>query len=243
MIEGAQLTRENPTDAQSSATNARDSVASDPVQFGFADEAVMLNEPFGRRAEALRALRTHIMAQHVDAGRRALAICSASEGVGSSFVAVNLAMALAQVGTSVLLIDGDMRSPQVQDIVRPSRKVVGLQQCLVQPDPTVGNYIYPDVIENLSIMYAGGVAPDAQELLASERFGLVVDRCMRDYDLTIIDTPPANRCADGRRISTVAGYSLIVAKRHTTFVSDIAVLGQQLTQERARIVGTVLNEA
>jgi Mrp family chromosome partitioning ATPase len=114
---------------------------------------------------------------------------------------------------------------------------------LESDDVDLSGVIQNDVIENLSVMFSGGVASSAQELLASDRFSNVVERCLRDFDLTIIDTPPANSCADARRISTVAGYSLIVAKRHLTFVSDIKALAGQLREDRAQIVGTVLNEA
>ena len=92
-------------------------------------------------------------------------------------------------------------------------------------------------------MFAGEPINNAQELLASDRFSNLIERCLRDYDLTIIDTPPANGCADARRISTVVGYSLIAAKRHHSFVGDVRALAAQLRQDRAQIVGTVLNEA
>ena len=213
------------------------------ASYSFSPEVVMITEPRGVRAEAVRALRTHIMAQHVDDGRRGLAVCAASLGVGATFVAVNLAVALAQIGVKVLLIDGDLRRSQIDDFIHTSNAVSGLQQCLQGDDLDILSTIQPDVIENLSVMFAGGVPSNAQELLASDRFADLIDRCLRDYDLTIIDTPPANLCADSRRISTVAGYSLIVAKRHESFVDDIKALSAQLIEDRAHVVGTVMNEA
>lgn len=212
------------------------------VSYSFSPEIVMIADPRGVRAEAVRALRTHIMAQHVTDGRRGLAVCAASVGVGATFVAVNLAVALAQIGVKVLLIDGDLRQSQVDNFIRTSRPVSGLQQCL-QDELDMASTIQPDIIENLSVMFAGGTPSNAQELLASDRFAGLIDRSLRDYDLTIIDTPPANLCADSRRISTVAGYSLIVAKRHESFVEDIKALSAQLIEDRAHVVGTVMNEA
>src|ERR1700748_150683 len=69
------------------------------------DDVVLLSNPTGAAAEAIRALRTHLMAQHVGEGRRALAVCGASHHVGRTFMAVNLAVALAQIGLKTLLID------------------------------------------------------------------------------------------------------------------------------------------
>lgn len=211
--------------------------------YGFSPEVVLLSDPNGARAEAVRTLRTHVMAQHVNDGRRGLAVCAASAGVGATFTAVNLAVGLAQVGVKVLLIDGDMRVPAVDQFIRPAKPVAGLVDCLHDSRADISAYVQAEVIPNLSVVFAGGVSSSAQELLASDRFAQVVESCLRDYDLTIIDTPPANTCADARRICTVAGYGIIVAKRDVTFVNDVKILANQLRDDRARVVGTVLNEA
>lgn len=211
--------------------------------YTFSSEIVMLSDPGGARAEGVRALRTYIMAQHVGDGRRGLAVCAATEGVGASFMAVNLAVALAQIGVKVLLVDGDLRRPAMEQFIAPSDSVTGLRQCLASEDPSAATVIQAEILENLSILYSGGSGNDAQELLATENFGLMMERCLRDFDLTIIDTPPASSCADARRISNVVGYSLIVARRDQSFVSDISALANQLTEDRATIVGTVMTEA
>jgi protein-tyrosine kinase len=209
--------------------------------YGLSPDVVTISAPHGEQAEAIRTLRTHIMAQHVEDGRRGLAICGASRGVGCTFIAVNLAVALSQIGVNTLLIDGDLRHPGVHGMIRPSKPAAGLQQALTTDDGAA-TFIQNAVLPNLSILYAGGASPDAQELLASDDFKTLMDRCLRDYDVTIIDTPAANSCADARRISTVVGYSLIVAQRNKSFVGDIAALGAQLHEDRARVVGTVMNE-
>jgi len=223
-----------PAEGGSSASGSR---------YSFSAEVVMISDPKGARAEAVRTLRTHIMAQHVVDGRRGLAVCGASADVGATFTAVNLAVSLAQIGVKVLLIDGDLRNAQIDSFIRPPQNVLGLRQCLGGRDVDLSEYVQNDVVDNLSVMFAGGTSADAQELLASDRFADVVARCLRDYDLTIVDTPPANSCADARRISTVTGYSLVVARRHHTFVNDLKALAAQLREDRAQVVGTVMNEA
>ncbi len=92
-------------------------------------------------------------------------------------------------------------------------------------------------------MFAGGVPANPQELLAGARFRSLTEFCLREFDATILDTPPANLCADARRVSTLIGYSLIVARRNVTYVDDVKTLVSQLEADRARVVGTVLNEA
>lgn len=224
------------------ASRAGSATEHDQSAFSFSPDIVMLSDPRGARAEAIRTLRTHIMAQHVYDGRRGLAVCAASAGVGASFVAVNLAFSLAQIGVKVLLIDGDMRTPQVDRFVQASSQVVGLRHYLGGETDDFSELFHNDIVENLSAVFAGRAAANAQELLASERFAELMGRCLRDYDITIVDTPAANSCADARRISTLVGYSLIVAKRHVSFVSDLKTLAGQLREDRAHVVGAVMNE-
>ena len=98
------------------------------------------------------------------------------------------------------------------------------------------------MIPNLSLLYSGGVAANAQEILGGEPFRRLIERCLRDFEFTIIDTPPANHCADGLRISSMIGYSLIVAKSNMSRVRELSDLAEQLHEDGARVVGTVLSE-
>jgi capsular exopolysaccharide synthesis family protein len=212
----------------------------DETRFG--KDIVMLSEPFGVRAEAMRALRTHIIAQHMSEGRRALAVCAASAGVGCSFVAANLAVATSQVGINTLLIDANLRQPSVHQLIAPGDGSIGLAQCLAKDAPNFGEFIEPAVLENLSVMFAGERVSNPQELLGGGGFQALMQSCLREFDLTIVDTPPANAYADARRISSVVGYSLVVARRDVSLVEDIKTLVGELTVDRAHVVGTVLNE-
>jgi tyrosine-protein kinase Etk/Wzc len=70
-----------------------------------------------------------------------------------------------------------------------------------------------------------------------------MEYCLLEYDATIIDTAPANTCSDARRVSTVAGYAVIVARRNESYVDDVKTLTGQLLADHACVVGTVLNGA
>ena len=204
---------------------------------------VMQSDPTSGAAEAIRALRTHLMAQHVQAGRRALALCAVSPGVGCSFVAANLAVALAQIGVKTLLIDGNLRSPSMEAVFLVDRPTGGLAPCMMSDDSSFSDHIQVDLEPNLSVLFSRGCPPNPQEILAGNRFSELMDFCLREYEVTLVDTPPANTCADARRISTVTGYSLLIARKNLTFVEDLKTLAEQLQADHAKIVGTVLNEA
>lgn len=215
----------------------------DPTTYEFSSALVALERLENIQAEGFRALRTHIMARHVEEGRRSLAICAATNAVGCTFVAANLAVALSQIGVNTLLIDGNLRSPSVDQMFRPSTPIVGLQQCLETSAASVADFIQHLVLPNLSILFAGGMPHNPQELLATDRFSEMMSTCLRDYDLTIVDTAPANSCSDAHRVSTVAGYSLVVAGRDRTIVSDVRTLVSQLESDRARVIGSVMTES
>ncbi len=193
-------------------------------------------------AEAVRTMRTHIMARHLDDGRRGLAMCAPSAGSGCTFMATNLAVSLAQIGIKTLLIDGDLRSPTIDTLIKPAHPTAGLKQCIMDSDLHPHDQIHAEVVPNLSVLYAGGLAENAQELLGSEAFKTLIERCLRDFEFTVIDTPPTNTCADARRISHVVGYSVVVARRNVSYFGEIQALGSQLEEDGARVVGTVLNE-
>ncbi len=211
--------------------------------YSFGPSLVTIADPFGKPAESIRALRTHVMAQHIQEGRRALAVCAPGIGVGCTFVAANLAVGLSQVGIKTMLIDADMRRPSIDRIIRPLNEGDGLRQCLSSDELRFNEGIDAEVLPNLSVMFAGGAADNPQELLAGDRFRALMDFCLREYDATIVDTPPANTCSDARRVSTVVGYSVIVAGRDKTYIEDLRILVGQLEQDHARIVGAVLNQA
>ncbi len=203
---------------------------------------VTLSPQASETAEAIRGLRTHIMARHVREGHRALAVCAASEGVGCSFVAANLAVSLSQIGVNTLLIDANMRKPSIATIF--GRRGLGPDlRAALSSEMDFDSCIDTEILPSLSVLFSMERAANAQELLAGNRFEALMHFCLREYDATIIDTPPANTCSDARRVSTVVGYSLIVARRNKSFVSDVKTLTEQLRGDHAEVIGTVLNEA
>jgi Mrp family chromosome partitioning ATPase len=92
---------------------------------------VIVSDPHGEVAESIHALRARVQSQHLQAGRRALAICGPAPEVGCTFIAVNLAVALSQIGVKTLLVDGDLRNPSVHTYFEPELTGPGLVGCLM----------------------------------------------------------------------------------------------------------------
>jgi protein-tyrosine kinase len=207
--------------------------------FGFSPSLVTLARPTDPQAEAIRGLRSHIVTQHLNMGRRALAVCGPSVGVGITFTAANLAVALSQIGVNTLLVDANLPQPGLERYIRPQRPPVGLVRKLTDNTP-YDEFADARVLPNLSIIYAGSPAPNSMELLASDRFKGLMDFCLRNFEATIVDTPPSNRSHGAKQISSMIGYALLVAGKGKTYVKDAKTLASQLNGDGVRVIGSVL---
>lgn len=207
------------------------------------DRLIFLEEPQGATAEAVRALRTRIMAQHLASGRKAIAVCAASADVGCSFIAANLAIACAQIGINTALVDTDIRAPNIHRLFGLPSDTYGVADHLAQRSAKIDPCLQNGLVASLSIVTAGTVFPNPQELLAAQRFQIFADQITSRFDLTIFDTPPTNFCTDAQRVATVVGHALLVARKHTSFVNDVSTLSRLLRADRANIVGSVMTVA
>lgn len=202
---------------------------------------LVLADPSGIEAEAIRGLRTRIVAQHLREGRRALAICSPTTGAGCTFVAVNLATALAQIGIKTALVDADLRDPSIATAFGLNADTLGLADYLSSDEVSIDAIIHETKLGKLSLVPAGHLAPNPQELLSSERFRDLVSQLLREFDITIFDTTATNSCADAQRVANVVGYSLIVAHKDTSYIRDVTTLSKMLRADRSNVIGSVLN--
>ncbi len=206
------------------------------------DELVVLSDPVGAKAELIRLLRTQIIAQHIKPGRRAVAFVAPMDGVGCSYLAANVATALSQIGTKTLLVDGNLRSPRIDQLFGLAASSPGLSSYLTLKVARPERVVHANVLPNLSVITAGPPVARPQELLSSARFRDGMNTLLREYDIALFDTPAANSCADALTISGVIGYAIIVARRNRTFVADVATLAQQLGAARSAVLGSVLSE-
>ena len=200
----------------------------------------LLTEPQSLAAEAVRSLRTQIVARHVDAGRRALAMVAPTAECGLTTLTLNLAIALAQTGVRTLLVDADLRSPSVTAALGINANA-GLTGILNGSIVDMDDVILRDVVTNLAILPAGGTPAQPHELLASGRFRQMVRETMREYDLTLYDTSPANQSPDAIAVANAAGYATIVGRRDHSYSSDVRTLANQLNDSGSVVIGSVLN--
>lgn len=206
------------------------------------NELVVINEPMSLRAEAIRLLRTQIIAQHVKIGRRGIAVVAPVEGMGCTYMAANLAAALSQVGVKTLVVDCNMRSPRVDQVFGLDPNSPGLSSFLSVQVARPERVVHANVLPNLSVITAGPPVMLPQELLSSNRFRDGVNTLLREFDLVLFDTPPANSSADALTVGGVVGYAMLVARRDHSYFRDVTTLVAQLQSTRCSVIGSVLNE-
>jgi capsular exopolysaccharide synthesis family protein len=200
----------------------------------------LVQAPGSARAEAIRKLRAQLVNRHFSIGRRALAICSPHSGGGSSFIAANLGLALAQAGLRTVILDADLRRPAMQTYFQTSIPSPGLGPFLRAREPQAPDEVLVEVLPNLTIGFGRDVEPDSADLISSPMFTELVHFCMRNFDATLIDLPPANLYADARTAASVAGYAILVARQGRTVFFDIDLLSKELRQDDVEILGSIL---
>lgn len=207
----------------------------------FSPHLVAARQPFGESAEALRALRSQLMLRWFTGRRRLLALAGTRAGDGCSRLAANLAVAFAQLGHRTLLIDADLRDPALHTFFGMANSA-GLSGIL-SGRATLGDGVARiDALRNLSLLRAGPMPPNPQELLSRATFLHLLGHAAREYDTVIIDTTPASACVDAQIVAAAAGGCLLVTRRHHSRVDDIARLREQLAPAGATVVGAVIND-
>ena len=206
------------------------------------DELVAAYQPFSTRVEQLRAIRSQLMLRWFDRAeeRQVLTVVGAERGEGRSYLAANLAIVFSQLGARVLLVDADLRKPrQAQIFGLPSGQ--GLSTIL--SGRTEHQATFPVAgLSRLSVLPAGPLPPNPQELLSRPAFAALVKDLQSLYDVLIVDTPPARRFADAQSITFRAGDALVVARKNHTPVEATSKVVRELAATGARVVGTVIND-
>ena len=202
---------------------------------------VALHRPESPEAESLAALRNHLIGHHLRDRRRALAVVGPTSGVGTTFISVNLAISMAQAGVRTLLIDGNLRSPGVSELISPVRATAGLAEFLADADDDAKVMLH-EARTNLHVLFAGHAAANPSDLLALHRFRDLIDKSIRRFDLTIVDCPPAAHYGDARRIASLMRHALIIARKNRTLTNDLKSLIRDLEEDRVNVIGSFLND-
>lgn len=207
-------------------------------------ELVLNHDPKSIISETIRTLRTNLQFASVDKKLQTILITSSMPGEGKSFIAANLAVAFAQSGVKVLLVDCDIRKGR-QHYIFGSHNQKGLSNLLLENiEEKHKEYILETQIKNLSVMFRGVTPPNPSELLGSSKNKELIEILKNQYDIVIFDSAPINGgLTDSLIMGTLVDGVMIVSAEKQTPVNVLNQTKRSLENVGANILGVVLNRA
>ena len=191
------------------------------------------------RAEAYRILRTNFSFIDVDHASKAFVVTSALPGEGKSTIAINAAIAMAEAGQRVLLLDADLRRPQVETVLRLAGGV-GLTTLLVG-SASVDEVLQVHAESGLHVIAAGSVPPNPAELLQSRTMHEVLDDLRSRYDVIVIDAPPLLPVTDAAVLASITDGAVLVVRHGKTTRDQLTQAVARLESVESAPLGVILN--
>ena len=192
--------------------------------------------PFGVK-EAYKLTRTNVLFSLAEEGGKCIAITSALAAEGKTTTATNMAISFVQLKNRTLLIDGDMRKPQIHNIFGVDNQV-GLSNVL-------GGFAGPDeaihkLESGLHVMTAGHIPPNPVELLGSLRMKSLLEALGEHYEYIFIDTPPVNVVSDAIVLSENLSGVIMVVRQNQSKHPHLEGALNKLNFAKAKVLGIIL---
>lgn len=198
-----------------------------------------LFQPDSIQAEAMRSLRSELMLRYFNPQpHRSLALVSAEDAAGTALTAANLAISFAQLGLRTLLIDSNLRAPQINSLFNLREHAPGLSDWIADRTAVIPTAI--ESVRSLWVLPAGTRAPNPQELLASKQYQERLGSLIHSFDITLISTTPMESNRDAQLVAAQAGAALLLARQHQTQTQALTAICHRLRDLGVRMLGAAL---
>lgn len=191
------------------------------------------------RFEAVRILRTNLQFLDIDRDNKVITITSSLAGEGKSTTACNLAIALAQAGSRVALVEGDLRRPRIGEYLGVE-KSVGLTTVLVGR-VTLNAALQQVATPGLDVLASGALPPNPSEILQTGAMRSLVSDLRHRYDIVLIDAPPLLPVTDASLLASISDGAILVVRHGETGLDEVRTATNRLRSVGARLLGTVLS--
>lgn len=189
--------------------------------------------------EAFKTIRTNLMFSTTANACKKILITGSIPGEGKSTVCSNLAIAIAQAGQRVLLIDSDLRAP-VQHRFFRTKPLPGLSEALVNLKP-IDEVVVPIGQSTLHLIPAGTIPPNPAELLTSQNMDKLLDTLSSQYDYILLDSPPLNVVSDALNLTSKVDGTVLVVRENRSEHRQVREALQSLEFANAKVLGMILN--
>lgn len=205
------------------------------------DALIVHTEPKAIVSEAFRNMRTNVHYSNVDKELKVIQITSTQQGEGKSTITANYAITLAQSGKRVLIIDCDLRRPNIHKVFGVPN-VNGLINVLMRENELDRSIKYTKV-EGVFILVAGPIPPNPSEMLESKRMDEIIEVVRENFDIILLDSPPVLPVTDALIISKYTEGTIVVIALEETQKEALKKTIESLENVDANIIGTVVNKA
>lgn len=191
--------------------------------------------------ESYKSLRTNIQFASIENPVKRLIVTSSIPGEGKSTVTINLAISLAESGHKVLLIDTDLRKPQIHKYLHIEEGRVGGLTTLLAGMSSIDKCIAYFSDLGIYVLTSGPIPPNPAELLGSDKLEKLMDSLSDQYDYIIYDTPPVSVVTDAAVLSRLADGVIFVLRQNYTTVESAKLAKTNLENVGAKVIGCVMN--
>lgn len=203
------------------------------------DRLVDASDARSVRGEAYRRLRTNLQFLDSSKGSRSFVLTSAMPGEGKTTTTSNLAATIADTDTRVVLVDADLRRPQVH-------RQFGIDGSIGLTDVLIGSVELDDALQrwgtnDLAILPAGTIPPNPSELLQSADMIDLIEALGKRFDIVLFDTPPVVPVADAAILAARSSGAILVVAEGSSRKPQLEKALEQLQQVHARLFGVVSN--
>lgn len=192
-------------------------------------------------AEMFRLLRTNLGFSVANSANPVVMVTSPQPGDGKSFVCLNLSISLAISGKKVVMLEMDLRRPQLLEYLKEGNPNAGLTNYLVGKMSLSKIINKSDQHPNLHYISSGPIPPNPSELLIINKMELLIEQLKKQYDFIIIDTPPVGLVADALLINKFSTNSIVVLREKKTRRKDIEMIMDLCEKKKLNKPGLVLN--
>lgn len=193
-------------------------------------------------AEAYVGLRVNLEFASVDRETKTILVTSAGPGEGKSTTAANLALAIAQTGKKVILVDTDLRRPSLHKVFDIPNERGVTTALFAQEGGVTDHVLIRKGTGNLALMPSGPIPPNPAELLGSQRMAALFEALKAEADVVVFDSPPLLAVVDAALLARICDATLLVVLASQTRRSALQQAGEQLVQSGADLAGIVLNK-
>lgn len=191
-------------------------------------------------AEDYRILRTNLRYAAIENPGGALLVTSANPGEGKTTTAANLAIAMAQAGKRVVLMDADLRRPSVHRLFGLSGER-GLSELFLEDGPMLEEVLQTTEVPGLSVLVSGEQPPNPAEMLESRRMTNLFQKLREIADIVVVDSPPLLAVADANILASRCSGAILVVDSGRTRTEAVRRVSETLRHSQVKVLGVVLN--